>query len=86
MSRRTSRRGCPPWLPVSERMTQRSSAQVLMCGNSSLTGKPHLPAGVNLNCGARSVLPLVYFFPASAASLGLGSNVSRCETPPVMKR
>jgi hypothetical protein len=26
------------------------------------------------------------FLPASAANLGLGSNDSRCETPPVMNR
>ena len=76
---------CSKWLPVSERTTQRSSTQVATCGKSSLTGVPHRPAGANLNCGGRRVFPL-YCLPPSAASLGFGSNDSRCETPPVMNR
>ena len=85
------------WFGISdhmERTTQMSSATLPTLGHSSLSSVPHWPNFWNLNgdiikfpvlrcvrtCGPGMGLPL-YF-----SSMGLGSNVSTCETPPFMKR
>src|SRR3954468_14612763 len=89
----------PAWAAVSvysERITHRSSANLAVCGNRLLIGRPLLPCFVNSN-GLRIrwptgrpldptlVLP-VYGLPSYLSSSGLGSNVSTCEGAPFMNR
>ena len=78
---------------VIERMTVSSSATLPTWGKSALTGMPLSPQGVNsqgLGQMSPSWLNIVRSVrngigrPASAASLGLGSNESTCDSPPDM--
>ena len=86
------------WSEVIDRMTHRSSTTDRTQGKRSLTSVPHSPPGLNANWGLfRYIvkspgLPwklstwIVLPAPPSATSLGLGSNESTWETPPVMYR
>ncbi len=79
-------------LETIERTTARSSTQVPMCGNRSLTGMPLWPYWRNFQ-GLFSTLPTLsncvgwtlawIGWPFSRSSRGLGSNVSTCDTPAV---
>src|SRR5690348_11367010 len=83
------------WSAFIERIRHRSSAHSATCGNKSLISMPDLPRGLNSHCGrlryisCRGLLGLAdgggrTVLPASANSLGLGSNESTWETPPLM--
>src|SRR5688572_6009862 len=77
-----------------ERITQMSSAQAPTCGKSSLTSRPLLPYRVNSNGDfirvpvLRSVatVPPGSGWPWYLASIGLGSKLSTCDSPPFMNR
>src|SRR5687768_1843886 len=75
-----------PWSPFIERITHRSSAHSAMFGNRSLISVPLLPCGLNVQFGGLTNCLSLSGFPASAISLGLGSNESTCDTPPLMYR
>ena len=71
-----------------------SSAHSPTCGNSSLTSMPHLPYFLNVN-GDRisapvlrsvAMLPPGSGWPWYLSSIGLGSKLSTCESPPFMNR
>ncbi len=77
-----------------ERIRQMSSIRSRRCGNRSLTSVPHLPPGWNSHAGLQraaaarcdSPPPTPSVLPSAANSFGLGSNVSMCDTPPVVNR
>ena len=77
-----------------ERITQMSSAWAPTIGNSSLTSSPLWPYFLKANGDfikppvLRSVamLPPGSGWPWNLSSIGFGSKLSTCESPPFMKR
>ena len=77
-----------------ERITQMSSAHAPTCGKSSLTSRPLWPYFVNANgdCMSEPVLRSVATVPPGSgcpwyfASIGFGSKLSTCDSPPFMNR
>ena len=71
-----------------------SSAQAPTFGNSSLTSMPHWPYFLNVNGDFMStpVLRSVAMLPPGSgcpwylSSIGLGSKLSTCDSPPFMNR
>jgi hypothetical protein len=83
------------WFGISahiERTTQRSSATVPRCGQSS-SSRPALAMRLNLNsdfiklpvCATRH-RPTWRRLAVVLSSIGFGSNVSTCDKPPFMNR